>query len=410
MKQLTFKQWLNYLENLHQKQIDLGLTRIKQVAAELNLPRLANYIVMVAGTNGKGSTVHTISQLALAHDINVAQYTSPHLFCFRERLLFNNQKSNENNWCRVFAAVEQARGQISLSFFEFTTLAAFLLIAELQPELAVIEVGLGGRLDACNIVDADCAIITSIDYDHQAYLGDDLASIAREKCGIMRKDQLVINGEQAIAEVIIAEAARKGANLYHYREKLLTNAQKDGNKDANIAKSNGLLAKNIQLATMCLQYSPYKHRLKTEIINNCCANIQLTGRQEFWQGAPNIVWDVAHNIAAVTNLAKTINNMPKPSRTLAVFSCLNDKPATKLLAPFKTLVDEWFFYPLSSTRAMSVIELRKVFSEVINVAYNEYASAASLWHDLLSKSSEHDLVVVFGSFFVIAELQNIAKE
>lgn len=236
----TLEQWLFYLENLHNKEIDLGLTRIGTVAKRLDINFAFAKVVTVAGTNGKGTTCAFIENAMLAEGKSVAVYSSPHIDKFNERLRVNKKDIDDQSLVVAFEKIEQARQDTSLTYYEYTTLAAFLVLMQQRPEIIILEVGLGGRLDATNIIDADIAVITAVDLDHQAFLGDTREKIGFEKAGIMRPNKLAVIGDTEPPKSVLEHGVNIGAKLkvreqdFFVTNHLFTNDETDGKRRMNI--------------------------------------------------------------------------------------------------------------------------------------------------------------------------------
>lgn len=418
----TLSAWLQWLEQQHPKSIDLGLERVAEVATRLQLASLLQHnktVITVAGTNGKGSFIASLQALLLAKGKKVATYTSPHMLLFNERMLLNGDMCSDDAIMEAFTEIYAALESVSLSYFEFTTLAALWLFAHSDVEYCLLEVGLGGRLDAVNIIAPDWAVITSIGIDHCDYLGDTLDSIATEKCGILRQDTPLICAEATPPQVLkqacdIRRSWMIGKDFAVDSQKLDNSATiaswcfKDLVNDQSSAPlpDTGLSlpsqAAAIQLYRLLLGADYNVHDL--EALNN----ITLPGRfQRYSEDDLDIVMDVAHNPQAVALLKQRLNEqMPlaQGQKRIAVFAMLADKDIEATVALLKDDFTAWFLADLKHPRAIAASDMAaKVHQQgihMISVSKNirqAYARAKSL-------CVAGDQIVVFGSFFTVAEI------
>ena len=399
--------WLARIEKLHPAEIELGLARINLVADRLQLLPLAGNVIVVAGTNGKGSTVALLDQLARAAGFSTAVYTSPHLLRFNERVRVNGKLADDDSLCQAFAAIDQAREDIALTYFEYTTLAALIIFQQHQPDLTILEVGLGGRLDAVNIVDADVSIITSIGLDHTDWLGDTLEAIAVEKAGVRRANKpLLFAGDEMPA--VIAELCSQdkvplmrageqfgwhSGHLFWQHGDASARAQVECEAPVWLGEDN--LASAVQaLALLGL--------LNEDVISTVAGNARVPGRSQHLQ-IDGITWvfDVGHNAEA---LSRFVERLPKiSSKTVALVGMLADKPAQRALAPFVSLVSHWYLAALSGTRGQSAAQLRKALPDGPSARVDEFADVASAVSALRERLDQQDRVLVVGSFHTVAE-------
>nr|WP_269476059.1 bifunctional tetrahydrofolate synthase/dihydrofolate synthase [Halomonas sp. MCCC 1A13316] len=412
----TLDAWLGYLEQVHPMGVDLGLERVAEVARRMGLLErcLAPYVITVAGTNGKGSTVAMIEALARAHGLATAAYTSPHLLRYNERLRFDGNEADDATLIAGFEAVEAARladEPVSLTYFEAGTLAALWAIAQRHPDLAVLEVGLGGRLDAVNVIDADVAVITTIALDHADFLGTDLEGIGREKAGIMRADRPAILGSHALPKSIRQCAEECGAPArvlgqdFHWHPGGAGRFNWRG-KDAVGAFSSledlpdpGLPLDNAATALQALQAAGLA--LDEVSCRLALRELQVPGRMQ-WLGQ----WclDVGHNPHAAAYLAGRLAEQPCRGRTWVLLGMLGDKDADGVIGALEGVADGWVAVSLAGDRARAAADL----AGRIEVAGGHVAYQAPTPEDgavwLSGRLAPDDRVLVCGSFFTVAAI------
>ena len=389
--------WLSYLENLHAKTIDLGLARIAEVAARLNVQRPAPFVFTVAGTNGKGTTCRTLEAILLAAGYKTGVYSSPHLVRYTERVRVQGAELPEAAHTASFAAIEAARREISLTYFEYGTLSALWLFRQAQLDVVILEVGLGGRLDATNLVDADVAVVTSIALDHTDWLGPDRESIGREKAGIFRPGKPAIVGEPDMPHAIAAVAGEKGATLmrrgvdWHYEVSAdgwhFTDAQ--GELDALPLPQ--VPQPNAATALAALRASQLD--VSEQAIREGIASAILPGRFQTIGESPQVILDVAHNPHAAAYLAGRLKMLPKTGRVLAVVGMLHDKDIAGTLACLAEVVDDWYCAPLEGPRGATAEQLQYYLADS-----KGYSSVGKAWQAALANARPEDTVLVFGSF------------
>jgi len=411
---VTLAEWLAHCERLHPKTIELTLERVAAVKSRLGLSLDATTIV-VAGTNGKGSTCAMLESIALAAGYRVGLYSKPHLVHFEERCRIGGESVDGAALLPHFEAVERARGSTSLTYFEFTLLAIVSLLAATPLDLVILEVGLGGRFDAVNAFDGDCAVLTSIDVDHVEYLGPDRESIGREKAGIMRAGKPAIVSDPVPPRSVIDEAARIGADLRlagrDFRHAGDRQQWSWSGRDTRFAGlgypalrgANQLLNASGALAA----FEALRERLpvSAQAIRTGLATVALPGRFQVVPGAPTIVLDVAHNPHAVAALAQNLDQMGYFPRTHAVFGAMRDKDIGAILARMAPLVDAWHFTDLPGARAASAAELSARFAAIDAgtkaAPIATHASPAAALAAALGGADPADRIVVFGSFYTV---------
>lgn len=415
----SLNQWLSYLEQLHSQEIDLGLERIRQVASRLDIDWDGIKIV-VGGTNGKGSTCAMLESIYLAAGYQVGLYTSPHLIHFNERIRLNGTQATDEQIVSQLARIEESRGEISLSYFEYTTLAAILLFKEHNTQVAIFEVGLGGRLDAVNLIDADCSIITSIAIDHVSYLGDTREQIAWEKAHIYRQGKPAICADTEPPQSLIDYANEVGAELHLFGRDFnfsgdqiqWTFAGKNQRKNAlaypSLRGANQLI--NAAASLAAVDALKMKVPVPNQSIRQGLLQVDLPGRFQILPGQPTTVLDVAHNPHAAAVLQHNLHAMSYFPYTTAVFAMLNDKDSDEVIKSLAKTVDYWYCATLSGERGISGQELADKINmlipkdeeglpqvEVFDTPRQAY-EAAKL------RSQAEDRIVVFGSFLTVADV------
>ena len=411
---MTLAEWLAHCEQLHPKTIELTLERIATVRQRLGLAFTAPTIV-VAGTNGKGSTCAMLEAIALAAGYRVGLHSKPHLVHFEERCRIGGHSVDGSALLPHFAAVEQARGDVSLTYFEFTLLAIASLMAATPLDLVILEVGLGGRFDAVNVFDGDCAVLTSIDVDHVEFLGPDRESIGREKAGIMRPGRPAIVCDPVPPQSVVDEAARIGADLWLVGRDFRHSGDRQqwtwSGRDWRFAGlgypalrgANQLLNASGALAA----FEALRERLpvSAQAIRTGLATVELAGRFQVVPGTPTLVLDVAHNPHAVAALAQNLDQMGYFPRTHAVFGAMRDKDIDAILARMAPLVDHWHFTDLPAPRAAAAEQLAERFRGIdakgrATTAATHSAPGAAL-AAALAAANPADRIVVFGSFYTV---------
>ncbi|MBA6116535.1 bifunctional tetrahydrofolate synthase/dihydrofolate synthase [Pseudomonas sp. NC26] len=416
MNERTLGEWLAYLEQLHPSAIDMGLERSQKVLARLALGKLAPRVVTVTGTNGKGSTCAFVASMLRAQGLRVGVYSSPHLLRYNERVLIDGQEASDERLCEAFAAVEAARGEVSLTYFEMGTLAAFWLFYQSQLDAVVLEVGLGGRLDTVNVVDADLALVTSIGVDHVDYLGDTREQVAFEKAGIFRPGKPALCGDLDPPQPLLDKARELAAPLYlrgrdfdlvsadgvwHWRGTTLEGALVE-------LRDLPLLDLPMENATLALQ-AYLLMGLPWEAGQLCQAllDTRITGRLDrrvvAWQGTPvELLLDVGHNPHAADYLARRLAARELKGRRLAVFGLLADKDLDGVIAPLQGLVDDWAVAPLATPRSRPAAELAGALTN-LGAAVKSYASVEAALQAQCAQATADDQILLFGSFFCVAQ-------
>ena len=410
----SLDQWLSHLETAHPVGIDMGLARITRVKESLGL-KFACPVITVGGTNGKGSTCAFLESILLAAGYKVACHTSPHLLRFNERARLNGADVSDADLLKAFERVEQARCRLSdpptLTYFEFTTLAIMDIFANASVDAVILEVGMGGRLDAVNIVDADCAIVTSIDLDHMAYLGNTREAIAFEKAGIFRTKAIAICGDPIPPASLINHANAIGADLWLMgKDYSFTGDQQQWGWTGRGKRFSGLGYPALRGANQLLNASAVIAALialhdrlpvSAQDIRNGLALVELPGRFQVLPGRPTVVLDVAHNPHAAATLAESIEAMAYHPYTYAVFGAMADKDIDGVLKPLLNTVDYWYCTDLPTPRAASASDLAKRL-RAFNKEALVFMDPGAAYQAALDKAGEGDRILVFGSFYTVS--------
>ncbi|CNH16236.1 bifunctional tetrahydrofolate synthase/dihydrofolate synthase [Yersinia intermedia] len=404
--------WLYYLERLHSQPIELGLERVKQVAERLDLLKPAPKVFTVAGTNGKGTTCCTLESILLAAGLRVGVYSSPHLLRYTERVRIQGQELSEAEHSHSFAQIEAGRAGISLTYFEFGTLSALQLFKQAKLDVVILEVGLGGRLDATNIVDSDVAAITSIAIDHTDWLGFDRESIGREKAGVFRAGKPAVVGEPDMPQSIADVAAQLGAQLYRRDDAWRFSQQQPGEQQenswdwqcgnhqwANLPLPNVPLA-NAATALAVLHYSGLP--LSDEVIRQGLLAASLPGRFQVVSEQPLLILDVAHNPHAARYLTDRLARLPKHGKVRAVVGMLSDKDIGGTLACLSEQVDEWYCAPLEGPRGATAEQLAEHL-----VLSRQFSDVETAWRQAMQDAEPQDVVIVCGSFHTVAHVMAV---
>ncbi len=395
--------WLSYLEHLHSKTIDLGLARVSEVAKRMAVLKPAPFVFTVAGTNGKGTTCCTLESVLMAAGFKVGVYSSPHLVRYTERVRIQGEELSELAHTTSFAEIEAARGEISLSYFEFGTLSALWLFQQAQLDVVILEVGLGGRLDATNIVDADTAVVTSIALDHTDWLGPDRESIGREKAGIFRAGKPAIVGEPDMPQTIAEVASEKGAQLLRRNVDWRYDAgEQSWSFHDRLGALNDLPLPQVPMpnaATALAAIRASGLKVSEQAIRDGIQNAMLPGRFQIISHHPRLILDVAHNPHAAAYLAGRLKTLSKTGRVLAVIGMLHDKDIAGTLANLQAEVDAWYCAPLEGPRGATAEQLLEHLR-----AGKAYISVAQAWHAAMADARPEDTVLVCGSFHTVAHV------
>ncbi|MFC5461893.1 bifunctional tetrahydrofolate synthase/dihydrofolate synthase [Massilia niabensis] len=422
----TLPDWLALIESRHaETHIDMGLDRVRAVKERMQL-QFECPVIMVAGTNGKGSTCAMLESILLHAGYRVGLYIKPHFLDFNERARINGEMASDAMLVEAFDYVEAQRGDVSLTYFEFTTLAIMHLISKAGVDVAILEVGLGGRLDAVNVVDADVAIVTSIDIDHSDYLGDTREAIGFEKAGIFRPGKAAICSDPLAPQSLIQHAADIGADLWLIgRDFNFQGDQQQWSYGGRTQRRNSLAYPALRGANQLLNASAALAALEAlrmqlpagaQEVRTGLALVELPGRFQVLPGRPTTVLDVAHNPHASATLAQNLGNMGFHRYTYAVFGIMEDKDIDGVLAPMAGLIDHWCVADLDSPRsaasanlAEKVAALRPAGAKEGDFSVTAFPDPAAAFANAVSRAEENDRIVVFGSFYTVAGVMAARK-
>ncbi|MEY8689241.1 MAG: bifunctional tetrahydrofolate synthase/dihydrofolate synthase [Leptothrix sp. (in: b-proteobacteria)] len=417
----TLADWLAHCERLHPVTIDLTLSRVERVRERLGL-RFDVPVFTVAGTNGKGSTCAMLEAILLQAGYRVGVYTSPHLVHFEERLRLHGEIVRAEALLPHFEAVEAARGDEALTYFEFTTLALLHAMAAAPLDAVVLEVGLGGRLDAVNVIDTDCAVITSIDLDHMYYLGTDREAIGREKAGILRAGKPAVVSDPQPPQSVLDRASELGVDLWTFGRDFNYSGDRQqwawsgrGRRHHALGYpalrgANQLLNASGVLAALDAMRS--RLPVPAQAVRNGLAMVELPGRFQIVPGQPTLVLDVAHNPQAGSVLALNLDQMGYHPRTHAVVGAMADKDLVGLLQPLLPLVDRWYLCDLPTARAASALRLQAALQQARErreaglaplpaATETTYSGPNAALQAAIAAAEPADRIVVFGSFFTV---------
>ncbi len=428
----SLESWLTYISSVHPREIELGLDRTRRVAARLDLESPEALVATVAGTNGKGSCVATMEAVLQQAGYKTGAYTSPHIHIFNERIHIDGVNVADGSLIAAFEAIDAARLDETLSYFEFATLAGLYLFREADVDVVLLEVGLGGRLDAVNIVDADVAIISSIGIDHRDWLGDDIETIAAEKAGIMRPNIPTVFGGGAVPAAIVARAQQIQSplllagrdysceelpepSLWHWRGQ-----SADGKalhwRDLPTPR---LMLSNVSAALQALNLLPLN--IQQEDVAAALADIRLMARFELRRDSSSgrsIICDVAHNPDAMLQLATLLRryrarNMG-PGRVAAVLAVMADKDVRGMITALESCVDIWYIAQVDQARSMAADEVAQTLKDVGKttdpVSIFEFDSVESAYAAACEQTVAIDTVLVTGSFFTVAAVRALSEQ
>lgn len=416
MTQRSLAEWLAYLEQLHPSAIDMGLDRSQQVALKLGLTRPAPRVITVTGTNGKGSTCAFVAQLLQAQGLKVGVYSSPHLLRYNERVQVQGVEATDAQLCDAFAVIEQARGDISLTYFEMGTLAAFWLFEQATLDAVVLEVGLGGRLDAVNLIDADLTLVTSIGVDHAEWLGNTRESVAFEKAGIFREGKPALCGDLDPPAPLLERAQALSCPLSLRGRDFDLTLHGDG-WDWSGTDIQGqrvellnlpLLDLPMQNAALALQaYLLLNMPWQEDAIRTALLSTRVTGRLDRrsfkWQGKSlNLLLDVGHNPHAAYFLAERLSQRPVAGKRLAVFGLLSDKDLVGVVTALADSMQSWAVAPLPTPRSLSAEEIAHALQN-LGAQVTSYPSIALALEAQCAHATADDEIVLFGSFYCVAD-------
>jgi len=426
----TLPDWLTHLESLHPKTIALGLERVAQVRQRLNLhPDFP--VIVVGGTNGKGSVCAMLEAILHAAGYKVGCYTSPHLLDYNERVRIAKQQASDAELCASFERIEQARvgrasarlddvglkPDLQLTYFEFGTLAAMQLFIEHKVDVVILEVGLGGRLDAVNVFDADVSVVTSVDIDHIDYLGETREQIAFEKAGIFRGGRVAICADSDVPQAISKHAQEIGAELWCMASEFGFRAHQgqwdffgqSGERHAMPvpALRGAFQLHNASAALAALDALRDCLPVNMEAVRRGLVEVELPGRFQFVPGQPQLILDVAHNPHAARSLAQNLANLP-PAKTFAVFAMLKDKDVAGVVAALDAHIDVWLVAGIDAPRGATAAELRRVLEKQgVRGEIVTCLAIANALYEAGNRACENDRIAALGSFYTVAEVMRL---
>ncbi|QSX35936.1 bifunctional tetrahydrofolate synthase/dihydrofolate synthase [Shewanella sedimentimangrovi] len=405
----NLQQWLDYQLSIHPTEIEMGLGRVTAVARRLGVDSLPDSLVItVAGTNGKGSTCAMLESVLAGAGYSVGVYSSPHMLKYNERVRIGGKDAADADLIAAFDAIETARGEISLTFFEYATLAGLMLFAAAKPDVVILEVGLGGRLDATNLINADVAVITAVDLDHQAFLGNTREAVGREKAGIFREDKAAVVGEADLPHTVIEVAAEKGARLYRVGQEF--SYGDDGTLWHFQGRQRSL--QNLPLpqlplpnaATVIAVLEQLPLNISDEQIARGIAAARLTGRMEQIASAPDIILDVAHNPHAARFLVKQLAAYDG-KRIRALCGMLKDKDIAGVMQIMTPVISDWYLVSLGGERGASADTLRDCLPASASVRC--FAGMDEARDAVLAEAGKDEVVIVFGSFYTVSGFKSL---
>jgi dihydrofolate synthase/folylpolyglutamate synthase len=405
----TLAAWLEFIERQHPDTVALGLDRVSEVLARLDA-HLRCPVITVGGTNGKGSTCAMLESILRAAGHRVGAYSSPHLLRYNERVRIGGVEAQDDVLCESFAAVEAARSGVPLTYFEYGTLAAFWLFARAGVDAAVLEVGLGGRLDAVNAVDADCAVLTSVDIDHVDFLGGTRESIGREKAGIFRAGRPAVIADPSPPQSVLEAPGEKLLYRrdfgYHAEQAQWSYWGPAGKRGglAHPALRGAIQLRNASAAICALDTLRERLPVAMQDIRRGLAEVALPGRFQVIPGQPQVVLDVAHNVEAARTLAQNLAASGFAPETFAVCGMLRDKDAAGVLRELAPRFSRWFFCTLPGPRGAVAEELQGALRNAGSGAPSScHGSVADALAAARGAAGENDKIVVFGSFLTVGE-------
>lgn len=414
----TLEKWLTWQESFHPRSIDLGLSRVRSVYLGLGSASKKPLTITVAGTNGKGSCIAFLAAILRAAGLRVGAYTSPHILRYNERIQIDGIGVDDASICEAFERIDQARGETSLTFFEFGTLAALDLFVRFEVDVQLLEVGLGGRLDAVNIIDADAMLVTCIEIDHVDWLGESREAIGLEKAGVFRPGIGAVIGEVDPPASILSYTAEHGIPLFRFGQDFgfqLHGTSWDWFSGDFVlpdlpppALPGAHQYLNASSVLQALHLLKERLPVSRQAVCQGLERVSLPGRFQFIEGLPPVLLDVAHNPQAADSLARYIQDHFSRRRLVAVFSIMRDKDIRGVIENLKPWIEHWIFAPLLTSRCATEEEISEAFqcSSMSNLSTG-LRSAEEAFQEAARIAQGDDLVVVFGSFFLVAEfLQN----
>ena len=414
---MNLTDWLGYIESTHPSTIDLTLERIRIVLERLNL-NVSFPIISVGGTNGKGSTCSILESIYKEAGYKVACYTSPHFLHFNERIKIQGVAVSDKLICEAFSKIESAREEVTLTYFEYGTIAAMIIFSEAEVEVAVLEVGLGGRLDAVNVFDADCAVVTTVDLDHMDYLGHTREAIGFEKAGIYRTEKTAIFGDLDPPQSLIKHCESIRANLkiigkdfdyktHHDSFDFLIESSFVMNVPMPKLQGDFQLA-NATNALMAVTAMEDKLPLTELSIQKGISLALLPGRFQEVKKMPSLIFDVAHNPQAARSLSHNLKAHAISGKTIAVFSILKDKDILGVITALNFDINDWFIAEIQNERAASIETISNAIQKINPSAHiKSFKNIQEAYQFASNEVTRNDRIIVFGSFFTVADIMKL---
>ena len=414
MKNFTLEEWIDWQCKLHPTNMDFNLSRVIEVAKKLKIDQPIPKVITVAGTNGKGSTVSILESILYESDYKVGSYTSPHLLSFNERIKIDKVPVKTNSICDAFESIEETRGNITLTYFEFSTLAALIIFSKSNLDVIILEVGLGGRLDAVNIINPDISIITNIGLDHTDILGDDIEQIAYEKAGVMRKNKSTVIGYKNVHNSILAEGENINSKISKIDEHYHAEVRDDDSwvfKNSDGIKINcehpgikgDIQIKNAAAAIQAIHLCDGLELNEKKVLIGL-KNAKIIGRFQIFEAKPTVILDVAHNPQSIDILKDNLKKYFPNKKFHAVFGVLKDKDVDEILIKLKGVFDSWHISESTNERALRITELKdkKFFTLEKPSIYGNINKAFDGAIENIKK--EDEIIVVFGSSYTVAPI------
>ena len=414
MKNFTLEEWIDWQCKLHPTNMDFNLSRVIEVAKKLKIDQPIPKVITVAGTNGKGSTVSILESILYESDYKVGSYTSPHLLNFNERIKIDKVPVKTNSICDAFESIEETRGNITLTYFEFSTLAALIIFSKSNLDVIILEVGLGGRLDAVNIINPDISIITNIGLDHTDILGDDIEQIAYEKAGVMRKNKSTVIGYKNVHNSILTEGENINSKISKIDEHYHAEVRDDDSwvfKNSDGIKINcehpgikgDIQIKNAAAAIQAIHLCDGLELNEKKVLTGL-KNAKIIGRFQIFETKPTVILDVAHNPQSIDILKDNLKKYFPNKKFHAVFGVLKDKDVDEILIKLKGVFDSWHISESTNERALRITELKdkKFFTLEKPSIYGNINNAFDGAIENIKK--EDEIIVVFGSSYTVAPI------
>jgi dihydrofolate synthase / folylpolyglutamate synthase len=419
----SLPEWLIWQEKLHFTAVDPGLERVGKVWERLNsLEKLPFTVITVAGTNGKGSSVAMLESILRAAGYRIGTYTSPHLLHYNERICINNLSCSDDEICQSFSRIDNVRGDISLTYFEFATLAAIDIFCQQDLDVVILEVGMGGRLDAVNLFDADIALITPISLDHTNWLGNDIEKIAAEKAGILRASQSVVCSESLPAKSVKDRADALNTSCYIAEQDFFVERRQQDWDWCN-DQFNWL---NLPLPALLGHYQTQnaaavlaiiallndsEFNIDISAIKTGLQTVKLAGRFQVIDGEIERIFDVTHNHQGACNLAELLAEKNTSGQTRAVLAMLKDKDVSAVIEPLKTTIDQWYIAGLDGSRGLSSDDLTNKIKAIVGEDKTfSHALVEEAYQHAMLESKPDDRVLIFGSFHTVEAVMRLIPE